>query len=109
MECPFCKKDIKSESIKCKHCGSILAEFPPKNQTQDISLHLTSNGLSNRLNEREKVEHGQKAMVTDFDMSFWRRVTSMVKWPFEAIPPTIILAIIWTIITLVLGWILYHH
>lgn len=24
-QCPYCKEDIKSEAIKCKHCGSGLA------------------------------------------------------------------------------------
>jgi len=45
----------------------------------------------------------------NYGMSFWKMVTSMVKRAFEAIPPTIILAIIWTIIALILGWILFHH
>lgn len=28
VECPFCKEDIKEGAIKCKHCSSMLADFP---------------------------------------------------------------------------------
>ncbi|MGO9533311.1 MAG: zinc ribbon domain-containing protein [Syntrophobacteraceae bacterium] len=49
IECPFCKEDIQDGAIKCKHCGSILAEFPPEYGTQGASMHLTSNnGKSKR-------------------------------------------------------------
>jgi hypothetical protein len=60
-------------------------------------------------NEREKMEQIQKVTVIDFEMSFWRMVTFMVKWAFAAIPAAIILVITWTIITLVFGGILFHH
>jgi hypothetical protein len=60
-------------------------------------------------NERVKMEPVQKVTVIDFEMSFWRMVTFMVKWAFAAIPAAIILVIAWTIITLVFGGILFHH
>jgi len=28
IKCPFCKEDIKSDAIKCKHCGSVLSQIP---------------------------------------------------------------------------------
>ena len=55
------------------------------------------------------MEQVQKVTVIDFEMSFWRMVTFMVKWAFAAIPAAIILVIAWTIITLVFGGILFHH
>lgn len=31
--CPFCAEDIKDAAIKCKHCGSMLADPPPRPPT----------------------------------------------------------------------------
>lgn len=31
-ECPFCKEDIKSEAIKCKHCSSAISPEKPAHE-----------------------------------------------------------------------------
>lgn len=31
-ECPYCKEEIKSEAIKCKHCGSAIAPERPSHE-----------------------------------------------------------------------------
>jgi hypothetical protein len=31
-DCPFCKEEIKSDAIKCKHCGSKLNASKPKHE-----------------------------------------------------------------------------
>ena len=33
--CPFCAEEVLAEAIKCKHCGSSLAQSPPAIQKKD--------------------------------------------------------------------------
>ncbi len=32
QDCPYCKEEIKSDAVKCKHCGSMIAETKPSHE-----------------------------------------------------------------------------
>ncbi len=38
-KCKFCKRSIKIETVKCRHCKKLLIEYPPEEENEPISRH----------------------------------------------------------------------
>jgi phage FluMu protein Com len=44
-KCPFCAEDIQAQSIKCKHCGSMLGALAPNRSPNHKPAELTVIGV----------------------------------------------------------------
>jgi hypothetical protein len=78
-ECPFCAEWIKSEAIKCKHCGSDLSDAPAAPLPPPVTKRVPSEGLPvrNRPDSQEewarRLKGGSLVSVLD-QRGAWARV-----------------------------------
>lgn len=80
--CPFCAEDIRTDAIKCKHCGEML--------NPDIK-------------QQEQSKDCNQVVITGIKIPFWAMVSFIVNLAIASIPALIILILLWELIFAFIG------